>query len=85
MAFIEPNPVSDNTSPGQVIKLKANAWDREDSITEVRFYVDGALKGVDKVSPYSFSWSAEWGDHRFEIAALSQEMRSAVPRIQGLP
>jgi hypothetical protein len=39
------------------IAINANAGDNDGSVTQVAFYVNGALLGTDTTSPYSFAWN----------------------------
>ena len=39
------------------IAINANAGDNDGSVTQVAFYVNGALLGTDTTSPYGFAWN----------------------------
>lgn len=51
------SPSNGATLDAGVINVTANASD-DNAVTKVEFYVDGALKGTDTSSPYSYSWDA---------------------------
>ena len=52
-----------------VVKITANAYDLDGTITEVEFFVDSASVGVDQIAPYSAEWIATPGMHNIKAIA----------------
>jgi hypothetical protein len=54
-------------------KITATATDTQSTISQVRFYVDGALLGTDLDAPYSLPWNTKKftvGSHTLTAVAL---------------
>lgn len=68
-SLLEPAP---NSNVAGVTEIRANATDDSGYVSEVRFFVDGELLGVDSIAPYSLNWDASeysLGKHRLKIGA----------------
>ncbi len=52
-----------------VVKITANAYDLDGTITEVEFFVDSASVGIDQIAPYSAEWIATPGMHNIKAIA----------------
>lgn len=52
-----------------VVKITANAYDLDGTITEVEFFVDSVSVGVDQIAPYSAEWIATPGMHNIKAIA----------------
>ena len=52
-----------------VVKITANAYDLDGTITEVEFFVDSLSIGVDQIAPYSTEWIAKPGMHNIKAIA----------------
>ena len=52
-----------------VVKITANAYDLDGTITEVEFFVDSVSVGVDQIAPYSAEWIATPGIHNIKAIA----------------
>jgi len=57
---------------GSQITLSSTASDSDGTITQVQFFVDGALVGTDASAPYSFIWTATLGDNQ-SITAVATD------------
>ena len=52
-----------------VVKITANAYDIDGTITDVEFFVDSVSVGVDQIAPYSTEWIATPGIHNIKAVA----------------
>jgi chitodextrinase len=52
-----------------VVKITANAYDVDGTITEVEFFVDSVSVGIDQIVPYSTEWIATPGIHHIKAIA----------------
>jgi chitodextrinase len=52
-----------------VVKITANAYDLDGTITEVEFFVDSVSVGVDQIAPYTIEWIAKAGIHHIKAIA----------------
>ena len=52
-----------------VVKITANAYDIDGTITDVEFFVDSVSVGVDQIAPYSTEWIATPGIHHIKAVA----------------
>lgn len=43
---------------GSIITITANAYDANNAIASVQFFVNGLAVGIDSIAPYSFDWAA---------------------------
>lgn len=69
---------------GDTILIEVNAADGDGSVSEVAFFANGALLGIDESAPYSFSWSgAQLGVHTLTSQATDNE--GAVTESAGVP
>ena len=55
-----------NATIGNSVTIAAGASDNV-GVTKVEFYIDGALKGTDTSSPFSYSWSSRKATHGAHI------------------
>ncbi|MFD3003694.1 PA14 domain-containing protein [Pontibacter toksunensis] len=49
--------------PGQPVTISAEAWDREEGVARVEFYVDCRKIGEDSTRPYELSWTPTLTGH----------------------
>ncbi len=75
------SPVSGATV-GATTTINANATDSGGgTVTKVEFYVNGALKGTDTSSPYSYSWDTTTiGDGTYPLTAKAYD-NAATPNV----
>ncbi len=52
-----------------VVKITANAYDSDGSISDVEFFIDSLSIGIDQTSPYSMEWIAKAGTHHLKAVA----------------
>jgi len=79
-----PNPKNGATVSGMTtINANAEAYNGE-SITRVEFYVDGAIKHTDNISPYEYTWDTtleKEGNHTIKAIAYDTINQSATDEI----
>ncbi len=52
-----------------VVKITANAYDLDGTISEVEFFIDSVSVGIDQIAPYSTEWIATPGIHHIKAVA----------------
>ena len=62
---------------GEVVKLMANASDKDGTVAKVTFYDNGGMVGIDTTKPYAHNWVAVKGVHRFNAVAVDDKGASA--------
>jgi hypothetical protein len=60
------------------VTLTAAATDSDGTISRVNLYVDGALAATATAAPYTFSWTAAAGTHRFSVLAVDDSGASTM-------
>ncbi len=53
-----------------IVTIEATATDNDGTVEQVSFYVDGDLIGTDLSSPYSYDWTAEYGEAEITAVAV---------------
>ncbi len=52
-----------------VVKITANAFDNDGTITDVEFFIDSVSIGIDQTAPYGMEWIATSGLHHVKAVA----------------
>ena len=67
-----------------VVKITANAYDLDGTITEVEFFADSVSVGVDQIAPYSAEWIATPGVHNIKAIAKDNNGAKTVSTIKTI-
>jgi len=67
-----------------VVKITANAYDVDGTITEVEFFVDSVSIGVDQIAPYTAEWVAISGVHHIKAIAKDNNNAKSISTIKTI-
>ena len=62
---------------GEIVRISADAKDRDGEIKSVEFWINSALLATDTIAPYEYDWQAEVGKQQLKVVASDDKGATA--------